>query len=51
MTIVRIATLFVSAPTNYYLFCSMIEIATTIFIVWSALKWNNPDILTNEQKK
>ena len=30
LTLVQIAPLFACAPTNYYLFCSIIEIATTI---------------------
>jgi hypothetical protein len=50
MTLVQVATLFAAAATNYYLFCSIIEIATTIFIIWYALKWENPDILINEQE-
>jgi hypothetical protein len=41
MTLVQTATLFASAPTKYYLFCSIIEITTTIVIVWLALKWIN----------
>ena len=50
MTFIQTATLLVGSPTKYYLFCSMIEIATTIFILWYALKWKNSDILINEQK-
>ena len=42
MTLVQIATLFAAVPTKYYLFCSIIEIATTIVIVWLAWKWKNP---------
>jgi hypothetical protein len=42
MTLVQTATLFAVAPTKYYLFCSSIEIATTIAIVWLAWKWINP---------
>jgi hypothetical protein len=41
MTLVQAATLFAGAPTKYYLFCSIFEIATTIFIIWFALKWKN----------
>lgn len=48
MTIVQIATLFAGEPTKYYLFCSMIEIATTIAIVWLAWKWINPDTVIVE---
>jgi hypothetical protein len=38
MTVVQIGTLTVS-PAGYYLFFSAIEIATTVFIVWTALRW------------
>ena len=41
MTLIQTATLFIGSPTKYYLFCSIIEIATTIFIIWYALKWKN----------
>jgi hypothetical protein len=41
MTVVQLATLFLGgSPTMYYLFFSVIEIATTAFIVWSAWKWS-----------
>ncbi len=40
MTLAQTATLFASTPAKYYLFCSIIEIGTTIAIVWLALKWN-----------
>ncbi len=43
MTLVQTATLFVGLPTKYYLFCSIIEIPTTILITWYALKWRNED--------
>jgi threonine/homoserine/homoserine lactone efflux protein len=40
MTIVQLATLFLAgSPTMYYLFFSVIEIATTAYIVWLAWKW------------
>lgn len=48
MTIVQIATLFAGEPTKYYLFCSMIEIATTIAIVRLAWKWIHPDTVIVE---
>jgi len=38
MTVVQIGTLTVS-PTGYYIFFSVIEIATTALIVWTALRW------------
>jgi hypothetical protein len=41
MTAVQLLTLFVAVPTMYYLFFSIIEIATTAAIVWSAWGWPN----------
>ena len=38
MTVVQIATLFLGPVSIYYLFFSIIEIATTAFIVWYAWK-------------
>jgi hypothetical protein len=40
MTVVQIATLFVGTPTLYYVFFSVIEIATTAFIIWYAWRWH-----------
>jgi hypothetical protein len=48
MTLVQSATLFTATPTSYYLFCSIIEIAATIAIVWLAWKWINPGTATDE---
>lgn len=43
MTLVQIATLFVgSAPTGYYIFSSVFEIAATALIVVLALRWRTP---------
>jgi hypothetical protein len=42
MTAVQSATLFVGVPAPYYLFFSIIEIATTVLIVWSAWDWREP---------
>jgi hypothetical protein len=39
MTFIQLATLFVGTPTMYYVFFSVIEIATTAAIVWLAWKW------------
>jgi hypothetical protein len=39
MTLVQVATLFIPGTTKYYLFFSVIEIATTLFIVYFAIKW------------
>lgn len=40
MTLVQAATLFAGAPAMYYLFCSVLEIAATIMIVWFAWNWH-----------
>jgi hypothetical protein len=48
MTLVQTATLFAGEPTKYYLFCSMIEIGTTVSIVWLAWKWINPGTVTDK---
>jgi hypothetical protein len=42
MTAAQSASLFVGAPTPYYLFFSIIEIATTVLIVWFARSWREP---------
>ena len=42
MTIVQAITLFVTPPAMYYVFCSVIEIASTLVIVWLAWNWRNP---------
>ena len=39
MTAVQSASLFVGTPAPYYLFFSVIEIATTVLIVWFAWNW------------
>jgi len=52
MTVVQFSTLFFgSAPTNYYVFFSIIEIACTAFIVWYAWKWANPESQSLRQKE
>ncbi|MFC1626872.1 DUF6326 family protein [Patescibacteria group bacterium] len=38
-TLAVFASMFVGTPTSYYLFFGVIEIATTIFIVWYAWTW------------
>jgi hypothetical protein len=44
MTVVQFSSLFFGSwPTIYYIFFSIIEIACTSLIVWSALKWTNPE--------
>jgi MFS family permease len=42
MTAVQSATLLVGVPAPYYLFFSVIEIATTVLIVWFAWNWREP---------
>jgi hypothetical protein len=42
MTAVQSATLFAGVPALYYLFFSVIEIATTVLIVWFAWNWREP---------
>jgi hypothetical protein len=47
MTIVQFSSLFIgSAPTIYYMFFSIIEIACTLSIVWYAWRWRNPEVQT-----
>ena len=44
MTVVQISSLFMGmAPTPYYIFFSVIEIACTTFIVWYAWNWASPE--------
>jgi len=37
-TLVQVATL-LRSPTPYYIFSSVVEVAATLFIVWTALRW------------
>ena len=46
MTAFLTLTLFVAVPTMYYVFFSVIEIASTAFIVGYAWKWRNPEVST-----
>ena len=39
MTLVQAASLFAGPPAMYYLFCSVLEIAATVMIVWFAWNW------------
>ena len=41
MTLVQTASLFAGTPAMYYVFCSVLEIAATILIVWFAWNWRN----------
>ena len=40
MTVVQVSTLFVGTPTLYYVFFSVLEICSTLFIVWYAWRWH-----------
>lgn len=44
MTAVQILTLLPPTPTMYYIFFSIIEIASTSLIVWYAWKWSSPQV-------
>jgi len=39
MTLVQSASLFAGAPAMYYLFCSVLEIAATVMVIWIAWNW------------
>jgi len=44
MAVIQVGTMGMgTAPTLYYLFYSAIEITCTLFIVWYAWKWTNPE--------
>lgn len=42
-TLAVLVSLFVATPHAYYVFFAVIEIATTITIIWLALRWPNPE--------
>jgi threonine/homoserine/homoserine lactone efflux protein len=42
LAVVQISTLFIGTPELHYVFFSIIEIATDLFIVWYAWKWTSP---------
>ena len=44
MTVTLPVTLFVAKPTTYYVFFTVIEIASTALIVWFAWKWRDPEV-------
>ena len=50
LTIIQTGSLFAGTPSLHYIFFSIIEIATTLFIVWFALKWKDAEILINKQE-
>jgi hypothetical protein len=39
MTVVQTFTMFAGKPAPYYIFCAIIEILATAYIVWYAWKW------------
>ncbi|MFM7022279.1 MAG: DUF6326 family protein [Flavobacteriales bacterium] len=41
MTSVQVTTLFLGKPTSYYIFFSVIEVATSVAIFMISLKWKN----------
>ena len=43
MTLVQAASLFAGTPAMYYVFFSVIEITSTILIVWFAWNWHNAE--------
>lgn len=44
MTVVQLSTLFFgTTPTIYYIYYSVLEVAATVFIVWYAWSWRNPE--------
>ena len=45
MTVALTMTLFVAVPTIYYIFFTVIEIASTAIIVWIAWRWRNPETI------
>jgi hypothetical protein len=50
MSLALVVTLFAAVPTIYYVFFTLIEIASTALIVWIAWKWRNPELQTEVLK-
>lgn len=46
MSLAIVVTLFAAVPTIYYVFFTLIEIASTSLIAWIAWKWRNPELET-----
>lgn len=42
-TIAVLLSMFVGTPTLYYVFFGTIEVTCTLFIVWLAWRWRNPE--------
>ncbi len=51
MTVVQILTLLSAPPSIYYVFFSIIEIASTSLIVWYAWKWSSPEVETRSVER
>jgi hypothetical protein len=45
-TVAIIVSLLVATPALYYIFFAVIEIVTTLLIVWYAWKWPNPQAVS-----
>ncbi len=43
MTVVQVSTLLLSQPTPYYVFFSIVEIASTLAVIWIAWRWPRLD--------
>jgi len=43
MTLVQAASLFAGKPAMYYVFFSVLEITSTVLIVWFAWNWHNAE--------
>lgn len=50
MSLALVATLFAAVPTIYYVFFTLIEIASTSLIVLIAWKWQSPEHETEDLK-
>jgi len=47
-TISVAASLLVATPAAYYAFFAIIEIATTLVIIWQAWKWRRPATMATQ---
>ena len=43
-TLIMVGTLFMGTPSYHYMFFATIEIGTTLFIVWYAWTWIQPEV-------
>jgi threonine/homoserine/homoserine lactone efflux protein len=51
MTVSLSMTLFAAVPTMYYIFFTVIEITSTVIIVWIAWKWHNSENSTENVER